>query len=149
MGLANPLYPFVESAVATGAPLRNLSHRDAGVIGLVDGSFRAGDPVTRVSLAYSLVQAMGLQAQALAFDGELTVLSDGRRIAIEDAAAVPSSLRGYVQLALDQGLINARFAVVQGPFDLQPRLVAYFDPGTKVTRGAYAAAASRLLGVVK
>lgn len=149
VGLVDPLYPFVESAVATGAPLRNLSHRDAGVIGLVDGRFRAADPVTRVSLAYSLVQAMGLQAQALAFDGELTVLSDGRRIAIEDAAAVPASLRGYVQLALDLGLINARFAVVQGPFDLQPRLVAYFDPGTRVTRGAYAAAASRLLGVVK
>ncbi|MCM2335612.1 MAG: S8 family serine peptidase [Pseudomonas sp.] len=146
---ANALYPFVESAVATGAPLRNLSYRDGGVIGLVDGKFRPDDKVTRVSLAYSLVQSMGLQPQAQAFTGDLTVLADGKRIPIEDAASIPASLRGYVQLALDQGLINARFALVQGPFDLQPKLVAYFDPGVKVTRGAYAAAATRLLGVVK
>ncbi|HEY4555562.1 MAG TPA: hypothetical protein VIG68_03895, partial [Lysobacter sp.] len=64
-----------------------------------------------------------------------------------DAASIPASLRGYVQQALDLGLINARFAVTQGPFDLQPTVRAYFDPATPVTRGAYAAAASRLLGV--
>ena len=83
----------------------------------------------------------------LAFTGSLSVLSDGKRIAIEDAASIPASLRGYVQLALDQGLINARFAVTQGPFDLQPVLRAYFDPAQHVTRPGYAAAASRLLGV--
>jgi len=52
-----------------------------------------------------------------------------------------------VQLALDLGLINARFTVVQGEFDLQPTLKAFFDPGKPVTRGAFAAATSRLLGV--
>ena len=63
---------------------------------------------------------------------------------VEDASAIPAALRGYVQLALDLGLINARFAVSQGPFDLQPTLKAYFDPSKVVTRAAYAAAASRL-----
>lgn len=149
VGLANPLYPFVESSVARGAALRNLGYRDDGVIGLLDGAFRPDDKVTRVSLAYSLVQSMGLQAQAQAFSGPLTVLADGKRVAIEDAASIPASLRGYVQLALDQGLINARFTVTQGPFDLQPVLRAYFDPSVQVTRGAYAAAATRLLNVVK
>ncbi|HZH42870.1 MAG TPA: S8 family serine peptidase [Lysobacter sp.] len=149
IGLAHPLYPFVESAVATGAPLRNLGYRDAGVIGLLDGAFRPDDSVTRVSLAYSLVQSLGLQSQAQAFSGTLSVLADGKRVPIEDAAAIPASLRGYVQLALDLGLINARFTVTQGPYDLQPTLRAYFDPSTVVTRGAYAAAATRLLGVVR
>jgi len=74
------------------------------------------------------------------------VFYNGSRLPIEDAASVPAVLRGYVQLALDQGLINARFTVTQGPFDLQPTLHAYFDPSTTVTRGAYAVAAGRFDG---
>lgn len=68
---------------------------------------------------------------------------DGKRIPIEDSASIAPALRGYVQAALDQGLINARFTVTQGPFDLQPTLHAYFDPGKSVTRAAYAVAAGR------
>jgi serine protease AprX len=33
---------------------------------------------------------------------------------------VPPGLRGYVQLALDQPVINAFFTLEQGPFDLVP-----------------------------
>ncbi len=147
VGIANPLSPFVEAATAKGGAQRDLSHRQDGVMGTLNGAFGPGDSVTRVSLAYSLVQSLGLQTQAREFSGTLSVLSDDKRIPIEDAASIPASLQGYVQLALDQGLINARFALTQGPFDLQPVLRAYFDPGQTVTRAAYAAAASRLLGV--
>ena len=147
LSTSSALRPFAEASVARGAAQRDLSHLQAGVMGTLDGAFRPADAVTRVSLAYSLVQSLGLQAQAASFSGTLTVLHDGNRIAIEDAAAIPASLRGYVQLALDLGVINARFAVTQGPFDLQPTLRAYFDPSQTVTRAAYAAAASRLLGV--
>ncbi|MDQ3618306.1 MAG: S8 family serine peptidase [Pseudomonadota bacterium] len=147
IGIANRLSPFAEAATAAGAAQRDLSHRQAGVMGTLNGAFRPADAVTRVSLAYSLVQSLGLQAAAAASSDPLTVLSNGKRIAIEDAGSIPSSLRGYVQLALDLGLINARFTVVQGEFDLQPTLKAFFDPGKPVTRGAFAAATSRLLGV--
>lgn len=138
-------YAYAEAAVATGGALRDLTQATDGVMGTLNGAFRPNDTVTRVSLAYSLVQSMGLQAEARAFSGNLTVMYDGRRIAIEDAASIPASLRGYVQLALDRGLINARFAVVQGPFDLQPTLKAYFDPSKAVTRAAYAVAAGRYM----
>jgi serine protease AprX len=141
----NEAYPFAESVVARGAPLRDRSQRHDGVMGTVNGEFRPNDAVTRVSLAYSLVQALALQDQARAFDGELTAFYDGKRIPVEDAASIPASLRGYVQLALDHGLINARFALTQGPYDLEPTLHAYFDPGKAVTRAAYAVAAGRYL----
>ncbi|MBA2238627.1 MAG: S-layer homology domain-containing protein, partial [Lysobacter sp.] len=147
IGIANPLWPFAEAAAAKGAAQRDLSHRQHGAMGKLDGAFRPADSVTRVSLAYSLVQSLGLEAEALGFDGTLSVLHNGKRIAIEDAASVPASLRGYVQLALDLGLINARFAITQGPYDLEPTLHAYFDPRQPVTRAGYAAATSRLLGV--
>jgi serine protease AprX len=114
-------------------------------MGLLNGQFRPNDNVTRVSLAYSLVQSLALQDQAVAFTGDLTAFYDGKRIPVADAAMIPASLRGYVQLALDQGLINARFAVTQGPYDLQPTLRAYFDPNKLVTRAAYAVAAGRYL----
>ncbi|ALN78341.1 S8 family peptidase [Lysobacter antibioticus] len=138
-------YAYAESAVANGGALRDLSQSQDGVMGTLNGAFRPNDSVSRVSLAYSLVQSLALQSEARAFNGQLTAFYDGKRIAIDDAASIPASLRGYVQLALDRGLINARFAVTQGPFDLQPTLHAYFDPGKTVSRAAFAVAAGRYL----
>jgi serine protease AprX len=149
MGMDNPAYPFAEAVVAPGAALRNLDQRQDGVMGLLGGDFRGNDYVTRVSLAYSLVQSMALQAEARAFDGQLTAFYDGKRIPIDDAASIAPSLRGYVQLALDRGVINARFTLTQGPFDLEPTLHAWFDPAKKVTRADYAVAAGRYLAAYR
>jgi serine protease AprX len=143
LALGTTLSPAAEAAVAKGGALRNVDQLQEGVMGKLNGAFRAGDAVTRVSLAYTLVQSLGLQPQATAFNGTLSVDNNGTRVAIEDAAAIAPALRGYVQMALDLGLINARFAVTQGPFDLNPVVRAYFDPSTTVTRAAFAAAASR------
>ncbi len=143
LAITSPAYAYAESAIAKGAPLRNLGQNHAGVMGLLNGQFRPTDSVTRVSLAYSLVQALGLQDQATTFSGSLTAFYDGKRIPVEDGGSIAPALRGYVQAALDQGLINARFTVTQGPFDLQPTLHAYFDPTRTVTRAAFAVAAGR------
>ena len=141
----SPYYAYAESAVAGGAPLRDLAQDDAGVMGLYNGQFRPNDPVTRASLAYSLVQALGMQDQAVAFSGDLTVFHDGQRIPLDDAGQIPAALRGYVQLALDMGLLNARFSLTQGPFDLSPTLHARFDPTERVTRGGWSVAAGRFM----
>ena len=250
------LSPFAEGAASRGAALRDVAQHQAGVMGVHQGAFRPDDPVTRASLAYSLVQGLGLQQQAqgfasssgtqtytgtigpsvenmevhdipvqvgddvttleasLAWDAgvpaqdldlylldpagnqvasaatvgnpetvqyavlrpgtytwritgyatasasytlastqhgtggasEVTVLVDGERVPLEDAATIPASLRGYVQLALDLGLLNARFELAQGPFDLAPELKAWFDPTLDVTRAGYAAATARWHG---
>ena len=136
-------YAFAESVAARGGALRDLTQGQDPVMGTLSGAFKPNDSVTRVSLAYSLVQSMALQNEARAFTGTLTAFFDGKRIPIEDASAIPASLRGYVQYALDLGLINARFGVQQGPFDLQPTLKAYFDPNQTVSRAAFAVAAGR------
>ena len=145
LATSDPAYPFAESAIARGASLRDLTQNQTGVMGLLNGAFQPNANVTRVSLAFSLVQSLALQAQAVAFNGSLTVFYDGKRIPIDDVATIPAVLRGYVQLALDQGVINARFTVTQGPNDLQPTLHAFFDPNQLVTRSAYAVAAGRFL----
>lgn len=143
LSLGDARYAYAESAVARGGALRDLTQAQDGVMGAANGAFRPNDSVTRVSLAYSLVQSMALQNEARAFNGALTAFYDGKRIAVDDAGSIPASLRGYVQLALDRGLINARFTVTQGPFDLQPTLHAYFDPGKTISRAAFAVAAGR------
>ena len=147
VAVTSPLYPFAESAVSAGAPLRDLSQKQAGLMGLVNGKFYPNDNVSRISLAYAFVQAMGLQNEATAFNGTLSVSYNGQRIPIEDAASIPANLRGYAQGALDAGILNARFTLTQGPYDLTPTIHAYFDPQAWVTRAAYSVAAGRYAGV--
>ena len=145
LAASDPAYPFAESAIARGAPLRDLTQTFTGVMGLLGGQFHPNDSVTRVSLAYSLVQSLALQNEAAAFNGSMTAFYDGKRIPLDDASLIPASLRGYVQLALDRGVINARFTVTQGPYDMAPTLHAFFDPSKFVTRADYAVAAGRYL----
>lgn len=141
----DPAYPFIEAAVARGGALRDLSQSQAAVMGTPNGAFRPDDTVSRLGLAYSLVQSLALQNEAVGFNGPLTAFYMGQRIPVADASSIPANLRGYVQLALDLGLINARFTVTQGPFDLEPTLHAYFDPSKGVTRAGYAVAAGRYM----
>jgi serine protease AprX len=146
VAVTSPLYPYAESAVSAGAPLRDLSQKQAGLMGTVNGKFYPNDNVSRIALAYAFVQAMGLQNEAVSFTGTLTVAYGNTRIAVEDANAIPANLRGHAQSALDHGLINARFTLTQGPYDTQPTIHAYFDPAAWVTRAAYAVAAGRYAG---
>ncbi|WHX40178.1 S8 family serine peptidase [Mesobacillus sp. AQ2] len=136
--------PFIEAATAKGASFRDQQHIQNGVIlPKATGKFAPKDGVTRAELAYSLVQALGMQKEAEEFDGQLTVQYNDERIAISDAAEVPEHLKGYVQMALDLNILNANFAVTQGPYDLKPKVTASFSPTAKNTRGDFAVAMTR------
>jgi len=145
--VSSALYPYAESAVSAGAPLRDLSQKQAGLMGVANGKFYPNDNVSRISLAYAFVQAMGLQDAAVNYNGTLSVSYNGQRIPVEDAASIPANLRGYAQGALDAGVLNARFTLTQGPYDLQPTVHAFFDPAAWVTRAAYSVAVGRYAGV--
>jgi hypothetical protein len=55
-----------------------------------------------------------------------------RRAAVTDQADIPADLRGYVQLALDRGILDATFTTSP--------LAAEVQPSAPVTRAALAAA---------
>jgi serine protease AprX len=139
------VYPYAEAATAAGAALRDLSLRSDGVIRPIGSQFKPNQQVNRQELAYALVQSLALQDEAQAFDGTVSVWYGDQRIALSDNGAIAADLRGHVQLALDAGIINARFTLTQGPFDLQPKLQAWFDPGNGVTRAAWSVAAGRFM----
>ena len=135
---------LAESVTATGAALRDRNQVMSGVmLPAADGSFSPTAAVTRASLAYSLVQSLGLQAKAQKATGPVTVLVNGQRVAVEDADQIPAGLAGYVQVALDMNIANAFFSLTQGPFDLQPVLHATFKPAQVVKRSDFAVLVTR------
>jgi serine protease AprX len=143
-GVATSDTPFVHAVLAKGASIRNHSQTDNGVMLLKsDGTFSGDSAVTRAELAYSLVQALGLQAGASGFSGDVTVQYKDSRVLVKDAANIPAHLKGYVQLALDLNILNATFNVKQGPYDLQPTVEAVFSPAKNVSRADFAVAVTR------
>jgi serine protease AprX len=135
---------FVEAVVARGAAFRDVKHVFSGVVlPKADGSFAPKGTVSRAELAYSLVQALGLEAEAKNVTGDITVQYGDERIIIEDQADIPAELKGYVQVALDLNILNAAFSITQGSYDLQPTVHASFSPGKEVTRGDFAVAVTR------
>lgn len=140
-----------EAVTARGAALRNLDQFENGVMTAASaGAFNPDGAVNRGELAYTLVQALGLQeaaetARAALENEPITVAHKGDRIALDDDADIPAALRGYVQLALDLQLMRAAFTSTQGPFDFEPTIHAKFNPGLNVDRGNYAFNAVNLL----
>jgi serine protease AprX len=141
------LAALAESVTARGAALRDDFHAFRGnMLAASPGRFGPDAAVRRFELAYSLVQSLGLEPQALSLEGQsLTVEVNGQRIPIDDQNEIPAGFRGYVQLALDLRILNAFFSLEQGPFDLVPTLHARFRPANSITRGEYAVAATRFL----
>lgn len=137
--------PFVEAVLAKGGALKDVNQVTSGVMTTSsNGTFSPDGKVDRLQLAYSLVQALGLEAEAKNLAGEtLTVQYGDTRVAIQDASVIPAHLRGYVQLALDLNILNAYFSLKQGPYDLVPTVEAKFDPFKTVTRADYAVTITR------
>lgn len=137
--------PFAEAVAARGAALRDRFQKYRGVmLPTGPGTFSPKDQVRRVDLAYSLVQSLGLEEEAVARnDDPVTVQYGESRLPIEDAGDIPAPFRGYVQLALDLNILNAYFYLTQGPYDLEPVVHACFKPLQKITRGDYAVAITR------
>lgn len=140
--------PYAEAVIAKGAAFRDYNQTFKGVMQLkANGTFDPKGTVSKVDLAYSLVQSLGLQEQAEAIEGDVTVQYKNERIAIKDQEDIPAHLKGYVQLALDLNILNAYFSVTQGKYDLEPTVEVTFAPAEQVTRGDFAVAFSRHYGV--
>lgn len=103
--------------------------------------------VDKVTVAYTLVQALGLESVAKSFDPEqpIQVTRFDQIIEVADTASIPAELRGYVQLALNMGLAQVQLDVQQGPFDLEPTLTAHFNGDKAVTRAELARDLAQLL----
>ncbi|MGD6833683.1 S8 family peptidase [Sutcliffiella halmapala] len=136
--------PFAEAVVAKGAAFRDQSHQLKGVMQPTSpGKFSPKGSVTKAELAYTLVQSLGLEKEALDHSGDVKVTYKEERIVLKDQTNIPDALKGYVQVALDLNILNANFSVTQGKYDLKPKVEATFAPEEVVTRGDFAVAFTR------
>lgn len=105
-----------------------------------DGEFDPHSSVNRGALAYSLVQSLGLQVEAEVFDtsNKVQAWAFGEQIEVSDSDSIPAELRGYVQLALDLGLMRVNVALEQGMFDLEPVIIATFSVNNTLSRAQLA-----------
>ncbi len=135
------LAPIAEAVTANGSNLRDFSFAPAGMVAAYGSTFNTTANVTRLETAVALVRALGLDAEAKAKAGSVVTANyNGQSIAIADNADIPAAMRGYVQIALDKGLLQAFYNLEQGPFDFQPTLKARVKANDATTRAfmAYA-----------
>ncbi len=137
--------PYIYAVSSQGGALRDRQQIQNPVMLGKGEKFNPKGKVSKESLAYSLVQSFGLQQQVTALaDDEITVEFQGQKVVVKDADTIAPELKGYVQAALDMSLLSVRYEVEQGPYDLTPNIVAYFEPTSLVTRADYAVVIGRM-----
>lgn len=135
----------INAVTDTGAALKDQVQVQAPIMPAANSTFDPDGAVIKLNAAYSLVQSLGLEGVESSYSsGYLTAIYGDQRVLISDAGSIPENLKHYVQHALDLGILNARFEVEQGPYDLEPTIVAYFEPGKPMTRAGMAVALTRL-----
>lgn len=126
-----PLEAIAEAATTAGSTLRDYDFAPSGMLTASAAAFSPNANVTRLDVAVALVKALGLDAAAQALSGTIIVASNsGQSVEVSDEAAIPAALRGYVQLALDRGILSATFTT--SPF------AATVSPNGTVTRSSLA-----------
>lgn len=138
---------FTDLTVGTPEALFAESLRKEGVLGLTGTTFGAATQVNRLEQAVALVRALRLDSQAKALAGT-TVTSGGQPLV--DNAQIPSALRGYVQLAIDKGLMPAFPAEVRevAPNQFVALPGPRFEPSRVVTRAEFVSPISKLMSLM-
>jgi serine protease AprX len=125
--IGGPLAAIAEAVGANGSTLRDYDFAPTGMLAVSGPSFYPDTPVSRLEVAVALVKALGLDAAAQAKAGSnVTATSNGQTLVVSDQSDIPPALRGYVQIALDRGILSATFT--QSPF------LATVSPNVSVTR---------------
>jgi serine protease AprX len=135
--VSGDLAAIAEAITANGSTMRDFDFVPKGMMSATGSTFNPAGTVNRLDVAVALIKALGHDAQARALAGS-TVTFQGT--ALSDNAQIPSSLRGYVQLAIDRGIFEAfpaevrqiapgQFVAIPGP---------RFEPATTITRAGLA-----------
>jgi serine protease AprX len=135
--------PIAAAVTSKGATLRDFytaenSLAPAGLMSATGSSFNPAGTVSRTDLAVAFVRALGLDAEARAKAGTpVTDPATGQPVI--DNSQIPSELRGYVQLAIEKGLLEVYPASVeQTPTGLVAKPGPRVEPNALITRAALA-----------
>ena len=134
----------VNAVTQTGGALKDRAQQQAPVMSASGSTFDPKGKVSKLDVAYSLMQSLGLEGVDSSYDGtNVTATFGDERVVIADQDSIPEGLKHYVQHAIDRGVLGVSFSVEQGPFDLEPTIVAHFSPQELMSRADFAVAMSR------
>jgi len=138
---------FTDVTAATPDALFAESLRLEGVMGLDGASFGPSAQVSRLEQAVALVRALRMDAKAKSLAN--TNVTSGGQVLV-DNAQIPAALRGYVQIALDKGLMEAFPAEVKqiAPGQFQALPGPRFEPTRIVKRAEFLSPATKLMSVM-
>ncbi len=138
---------FTDIAAGTPEALFAESLKKEGVMGVSGTTFGGSTQVNRLEQAVAMVRALRLDKEAKAL-ANTTVTTGGK--ALTDNADIPSALRGYVQLALDKGLLQAYPAEVRqiGPGQFVAVPGPRFEPARAVKRAEFVPAMLKLVATM-
>lgn len=128
---------IAEAVTANGSTNRDFNFAPKGMMSATGNKFNPTGAVSRLDLAVAFVRALGRDAEAIALANS-TVTANGAAIA--DNAQIPASLRGYVQIAINNGLFEAYPAEVRdmGNGQYQALPGPRFEPNAPVYRAMLA-----------
>jgi serine protease AprX len=136
--VSGDLERIAEAVTSKGSTLRDYNFVPNSLMSSTGNLFNPAGTVNRLDLAVAFVRALGHDADARALAGS-TVISGGTPLT--DNGQIPSDLRGYVQIAINDGLFEAFPAEIRqiapGQFQVIPG--PRFEPTTTVSRATLAA----------
>jgi serine protease AprX len=136
--VSGDLARIAEAVTANGSTNRDYNFVPKGLLSFSGSTFNPTGNISRLDLAVAFVRALGHDEAARA-KANTNVMIGGK--VISDNAQIPGALRGYVQLAIDKGLLETYEAqVIQtapGQFTVLPG--PRVEPNNTVTRAALAA----------
>lgn len=138
--VSGELAAIAEAVTSKGSSLRDFNFTPNGMMNPKGTSLFAPNlSINRLDVAVALVRALGLDTEAKNKAGSLVTVSySGQTLTLADNAEIPLDMRGYIQFALDKGILQAYYTLEQGPFDLQPTLKARVKPFDPTTRALMA-----------
>jgi serine protease AprX len=136
--VSGDLLRMAEGVTAKGSTLKDYDFVPTGAMSSSGSLFNPGNSVSRLDVAVAFVKSLGHDAEARAL-ANTNVTYNGT--VLSDNAQIPASLRGYVQIAINNGLFEAFPAqVIQiAPGQYQALPGPRFEPATVVTRAILAA----------
>ncbi|HTH51784.1 MAG TPA: hypothetical protein VL501_07620, partial [Pyrinomonadaceae bacterium] len=138
--VSGDLARIAEAVTSNGSTFRDVGFTSTPVMTSSGGLFNPSAPISRLDLAVALVKALGHDAKAKALAGTTVTTADGSTPLI-DSDQIPAELRGYVQIAIKDGMFEAFPAEIRqiGPGQFQAVPGPRFEPSTGLTRATLAA----------
>jgi serine protease AprX len=137
--VSGDLARIADAVTSNGATFRDVGFSSTPIMTSSGTSFNPTATVTRLDVAVAFVKALGHDAKAQGLAGVPVKAPDGTPVI--DNAQIPDALKGYVQVAINDGMFEAFPAsVVQvspGVFQAMPG--PRFEPATTMTRAQLAA----------